>query len=480
MTRDQQPFRTRFAPSPTGFLHIGGARTALFAWLAARHTQGQFILRIEDTDTERSTQASVDAILDGMHWLGLDYDEGPYFQSERMARYQEVVAELLDQGLAYQCYCSKARLESLREQAMQGGHKPRYDGKCRDLEISPNDIEPVIRFKNPDDGMVTFYDHVYGEISVENSELDDLVIMRADGTPTYNFAVVIDDLDMKINLVLRGDDHINNTPRQINLYKALGAQVPEFAHVPMILGPDGQRYSKRHGAMGVTGWREQGYVPSAMLNYLARLGWSHGDQEIFSVDELVSLFTLDGINRKASRFDTEKLTWLNHHYLRQEGSTEVIEELTWHLSRLGLGLDDGPDLSALLRVQAERIDRLDELAKQSAPFFEDFKDYDAQAAKKHLRPVAIEPMETLLSELSSMTDWSPDRLQEAVQKTADDLDITFGKIGMPLRVALVGHGQSPAINQTLYLLGKTRAIQRIERAIEFMQQRQLDASEQQA
>ncbi len=465
MTTQSPVYRTRFAPSPTGFLHIGGARTALFAWLAARHSNGQFILRIEDTDQARSTQASVDAILEGMAWLGLDYDEGPYFQSERMARYQAVAQDLLARGLAYHCYCSKERLETLRDAAMKAGNKPRYDGLCRDLKEAPDDVEPVIRFKNPTTGSVSFHDHVFGQIEVDNAELDDLVIMRADGTPTYNFAVVIDDLDMEINLVLRGDDHINNTPRQINLYHALGATPPEFAHVPMILGPDGQRYSKRHGAMSVMGWRDEGYLPSAMINYLARLGWSHGDQEIFSRQELTEVFELSAINRKAARFDVEKLTWLNHHYLRQGPSAETLTELTWHLEQAGYRLDAGPGLEDLLQVQVDRIERLDQMAKESAPFFVEFEDYDPDAANKHLKPVAEGPLETLLQALEKLSDWTPEALQAAVTQVAEELGIGFGKIGMPLRVALVGHGQSPAINQTLWLLGKDRSIQRIQRAL---------------
>lgn len=471
MTTQSPVYRTRFAPSPTGFLHIGGARTALFAWLIARHTQGQFILRIEDTDQARSTQASVDAILEGMDWLGLDYDEGPYFQSERMARYQAVADDLLGQGLAYRCYCSKERLDTLREEAMKAGKKPRYDGLCRHRQDEPGDVEPVIRFKNPESGMVSFYDHVFGEINVDNAELDDLVIMRADGTPTYNFAVVIDDLDMNINLVLRGDDHINNTPRQINLYHALGATPPEFAHVPMILGPDGQRYSKRHGAMGVTGWREQGYLPSAMINYLARLGWSHGDQEIFSRQELIDVFELSAINRKAARFDVEKLTWLNHHYLRQGPSAETLSELSWHLKQAGYTPEDGPRLEDLLQVQVDRIDRLDQMAKESAPFFAALDDYDPDAAKKHLRPVAQEPLEALLQALQALDDWTPERLEAVVAETVEKLGIGFGKLGMPLRVALVGHGQSPAINQTLWLLGKDKSLERIQRALAWIEQR---------
>lgn len=471
MNAKNAPRRTRFAPSPTGFLHIGGARTALFAWLAARHSGGEFVLRIEDTDRERSTQESVDAILDGMQWLGLDYDEGPYFQSERYDRYRAVVDDLLDRGLAYRCYCSKDRLEKLREEAIKAGEKPRYDGHCRHLSAPLEGAESVIRFKNPTEGAVEFHDHVYGSIRVENAEMDDLVIVRSDGNPTYNFAVVVDDLDMNINLVLRGDDHINNTPRQINLYHALGAEPPAFAHVPMILGPDGQRYSKRHGAMGVLDWRKQGFIPSAMINYLARLGWSHGDQEIFSKQALIELFDLDALNRKASRFDVEKLTWLNHHYLREGNREEVLEEFQWHLEQLGYPLDQGPKLEDLLSVQVDRIDRLDRMAEESEPFFVAFDDYDPEASKKHLRGVALEPLSAVSEALGALADWTPEAIQNALTQTAESLEISFGKIGMPLRVALVGHGQSPAINQTLWLLGQAVSLKRIEKAIEWIQQR---------
>ena len=471
MSQNPAPIRTRFAPSPTGFLHIGGARTALFCLLAARATGGAFILRIEDTDRERSTQASVQAILDGMDWLGLDYDEGPYYQSERLDRYRAAADRLLAAGLAYRCYCSRERLDQLREQAMAAGQKPRYDGHCRDRQERPDDIEPVIRFRNPDSGTVVFDDRVRGRIEIANEELDDLVIMRADGTPTYNFAVVIDDIDMGINLVIRGDDHINNTPRQINIYRALGAEPPEFGHVPMILGDDGQRLSKRHGAVGVMAWREQGYLPDAMVNYLARLGWSHGDQEVFSRAELVRLFRIEDVNRKASRFDTDKLKWLNQHYLREGEGGQTIAELSWHLERAGLQSAAGPDLADLLAVQAERFETVTELVEQSRPFFSDFESFEPGSAKKHLRPVALEPLQSLHARLQALSDWEPDGLQAAVQATADELGIGFGKIGMPLRVALMGHGQSPAINQTLWLVGRERSLVRIARALEWIEER---------
>ncbi|MDZ7789453.1 MAG: glutamate--tRNA ligase [Xanthomonadales bacterium] len=471
MARDTQAIRTRFAPSPTGFLHIGGARTALFCWLAARATSGRFVLRIEDTDRERSTAESVQAILDGMTWLGLDADEGPFYQSERMERYREVVDRLLDTGCAYRCYCSKERLEKLREEAMNAGEKPRYDGRCRDLDEAPEGIEPVIRFRNPLAGTVAFDDRVRGRIEVSNGELDDLVIMRADGTPTYNFAVVIDDLDMHINLVIRGDDHINNTPRQINIYRALDAEPPEFAHVPMILGDDGARLSKRHGAVSVMAWREQGYLPDAMINYLARLGWSHGDQEVFSRKDLVELFDIAEVNHKASRFDTMKLNWLNQHYLREGDRDQVHSELVWHLQRTGLHAENGPPLADLISVQAERVETLVELVERSRPFFEDFSDYEAGSAKKHLRPVAAGPLEVLRGRLAELEQWVPENLQGAVQATVDELEIGFGKIGMPLRVALMGHGESPSIDQTLWLIGRERTLERIDRALAYIANR---------
>jgi glutamyl-tRNA synthetase len=452
-------------------LHIGGARTALFCYLAARATKGQFILRIEDTDRERSTEASVDAILEGMAWLGLDYDEGPFFQSDRFSRYREQVDRLLEEGKAYRCYCSRERLDALREAAMAKGEKPRYDGHCRDLETPPGDIEPVIRFRNPDGGSVVFEDRVRGRIEVENSELDDLVIQRADGSPTYNFAVVVDDIDMNINLVIRGDDHINNTPRQINIYRALGAEPPEFGHVPMILGGDGTRLSKRHGAVSVMAWREAGYLPDALINYLARLGWSDGDQELFSRAELIERFRIENVNRKPSRFDTEKLNWLNQHYLREGNEEQVHAELAWHFQRAGLSMEAGPAPADLLSVQAERVETLVELVEESRPFYSDFKDFDEAAAKKHLRPVAAEPLAALKQRLESLQEWNPETLQDAVQATADELGIGFGKIGMPLRVALMGHGQSPGINHTLWLVGRDRALARIDKALAFISQR---------
>ena len=479
------PIRTRFAPSPTGYLHIGGARTALFCWLAARATGGEFILRIEDTDRERSTEQSVQAIFDGMNWLGLSPDEGPAFQSDRMPMYQAAVQKLLDQGLAYRCYCSKERLQGLREAAMAAGEKPRYDGRCRELTERPSDTSddtiapdqpPVIRFRNPDEGTVMFTDRVRGPIEVDNKELDDLVIQRGDGSPTYNFAVVIDDLDMRINLVIRGDDHINNTPRQINLYRALGAEPPEFAHVPMILGEDGARLSKRHGAVSVLAWREAGYLPDALINYLARLGWSHGDQEIFSREQMVELFDVANVNRKAARFDTEKLNWINQHYLKTAPDETILPELEWHLRRIGLDPSAGPALVELLSVQRERFETLTELAEQSRSFYQDFEHFDAAAAKKSLRPVAEQPLVAVKQALAEC-EWTPEALSQAVAATAESLGVGMGKIGMPLRVALMGHGRSPSIDQTLWLVGRERSLKRIDQALAFIAERAASAGE---
>jgi glutamyl-tRNA synthetase len=460
--------RTRFAPSPTGFLHVGGARTALFCWLEARNANGVFILRIEDTDLERSTPESVQAILDGMAWLGLDYDEGPFFQTERFDRYAEVVQQLLTQGHAYHCYCSKERLEALRERQMAAGLKPRYDGRCREGAEPVPDVRPVVRFRNPLAGNVAFEDRVRGRISVANNELDDLVIARPDGSPTYNFTVVVDDIDMRVTLVTRGDDHINNTPRQINIYAALGASPPVFAHVPMILGEDGARLSKRHGAVGVMQYHEMGYLPQALLNYLVRLGWSHGDQEVFSLDEMVKLFSIDDVNRKAAAFDHEKLNWLNQHWMRALPAADVVPQLQYQFDRLGIDTSNGPPLEDILAVQAERVKTLAEMAEQSRIFFEDFSEFDANAAKKHLRPVAAEPLQALREALRAVDSWQPEPLNAAVHGTAERLGQGLGKIAQPLRVALTGAGMSPSIDATLWLTGRERSLARLDLALDFI------------
>jgi len=463
--------RTRFAPSPTGFLHVGGARTALFCWLQARASQGVFILRIEDTDLERSTLESVKAILDGMQWLGLDYDEGPYYQTQRFDRYAEVVRQLLSKDRAYHCYCSKPRLEKLREQQMKAGIKPRYDGKCRQLDAIPEDIAPVVRFRNPRDGEVVFDDLVKGRISISNDELDDLVMARPDGSPTYNFTVVIDDMDMQITHVIRGDDHINNTPRQINIYRALDAEPPLFAHVPMIHGDDGARLSKRHGAVGVMQYRDDGYLPQALLNYLVRLGWSHGDQEVFELDEMVRLFDINDVNRKASAFNTDKLDWLNQHYMKNLPAAEVAGHLRWHFAEQDIGLDSGPALADVVGVQAERVKTLKVMAEQSRVFFDGYRQFDPAAAKKHLRPVAAGPLEAMRESLCSLEDWAPGPLHDVIDRVAEQLGVGMGKVAQPLRVALTGSAVSPSIDKTLWLMGRQRSLEGIGKALEFIEAR---------
>lgn len=463
--------RTRFAPSPTGSLHVGSVRTALFSWLYARHHQGQFILRIEDTDRERSTQESVQAILDGMHWLGLEYDEGPFYQTQRYSRYRDLVAQLLADGHAYRCYCSKERLEGLREQQLAAREKPRYDGHCRGQNLPERNEPFVVRFKNPQSGVVSFADKVYGDIHVDNGELDDLIILRSDGNPTYNFTVVVDDWDMGITHVIRGDDHINNTPRQINLFKALNATVPVFAHLPMILGEDGKRLSKRHGAVSVMQFKERGVLPEALLNYLVRLGWSCGDQEIFSLEEMIAAFNLKSISRAASSFNYEKLYWLNQHYQKFAPVAHVAQALSWHFEQKGIDITQGPTLEALIPIQAERCKTLHELCEKSLYFYEDNIHYDEDAVKKHLRPVAYEPLKTLHERFSVLENWQRDDLQQCINDLCAEQNLGMGKIAQPLRVAVTGTSMSPAIDMTLTLLGKDRVLSRLTTALERIKQR---------
>ncbi|AKH89603.1 glutamate--tRNA ligase [Edwardsiella tarda] len=465
--------KTRFAPSPTGYLHVGGARTALYSWLYARHNQGEFVLRIEDTDLERSTQEAIDAIMDGMNWLNLDWDEGPYYQTKRFDRYNQVIDQMLEQGTAYKCYCSKERLEQLREDQMARGEKPRYDGRCRHDHSHHADDEPhVVRFLNPQEGSVIFDDKIRGPIEFSNQELDDLIIRRTDGSPTYNFCVVIDDWDMGITHVIRGEDHINNTPRQINILKALGAPVPEYAHVSMILGDDGKKLSKRHGAVGVMQYRDDGYLPEALLNYLVRLGWSHGDQEIFSIDEMTAFFTLDDISKSASAFNTEKLQWLNHHYINHLPPEQVAQHLAWHVAQAGYDTTQGPQLAEIVTLLGERCKTLKEMAQQARYFYEDFREFDADAAKKHLRPVARQPLELARSKLAAISDWQVEAIHHAIQSTADELEVGMGKVGMPLRVAVTGQGQSPSVDVTIHAIGQARALARIDQALAFIAERE--------
>lgn len=458
--------RTRFAPSPTGLLHVGGVRTALFSWLYAKHHQGQFILRIEDTDKERSTSESVQAILEGMAWLGLDCDEGPFYQTDRYDRYNQVAQQFLDTGVAYRCVCSKERLEALREAQLAAKQKPRYDGHCRHKNLPLGDESFVIRFKNPEHGVVAFHDEVYGDIEVDNRELDDLILVRSDGHPTYNFAVVIDDLDMNITHVIRGDDHINNTPRQINLFKALHAPVPIFAHLPMILGDDGKRLSKRHGAVSVLQFKEEGILPHALLNYLVRLGWSHGDQELFSLEEMITHFDLSHVSRGVSSFNYDKLYWLNQHYQKTDDPKTVAKELAWHFERAGIDSSKGPALEDLVAVQAERCKTLVEICQMSQYFYTDAIEYDKDAVKKHLRPVILEPLTAVYERLSALTLWEHNSIQTCINDVSAQFDLNMGKIAQPLRVAVTGAGMSPSIDMTLFLLGKERVLRRLETALE--------------
>jgi len=461
--------KTRFAPSPTGVLHIGGARTALFSWLFARHHGGEFALRIEDTDRERSTEESVQAILDGMNWLGLDHDGEVVFQTQRFDRYGELIQKLLEEGKAYYCTCSKERLEKLREAQMAAGEKPRYDGKCREANIPAGTPGAVVRFKNPTAGEVTFTDHVRGKISVSNTELDDLIIARADGTPTYNFTVVVDDMDMGMSHVIRGDDHINNTPRQINLYQALGAEPPEFAHVPMILGDDGARLSKRHGAVGVMQYAEDGYLPEAVLNYLVRLGWSHGDQEIFSREEMIRLFDLKDINRAPSTFNTSKLNWLNQHYIQQADNQRLADLLAQRLEKMGVAVPEGVNLQDVVALFKDRSMTINDMADQARFLFEPVTGYDEKADKKIFKAQALEPLQKLAERLDAIEDWAQADLHAVIEGVVNDLGVGFGKVGQPLRLALTGKSGGPANDAILRLLGRSESVRRIRQAIEHVQ-----------
>lgn len=463
---------TRFAPSPTGYLHVGGARTALYSWLYAKSTGGKFVLRIEDTDIERSTQEAIDAILEGMNWLGLDWDEGPYYQTKRFDRYNDLIQQLLAEGKAYKCFMPADELDAIREKQKAAGEKPRYPGTWRDRTDHPEGQPFVIRFKNPLEGKVTIKDHVRGTIEIANSELDDLIIQRSDGTPTYNFCVVVDDWDMHVSHVVRGEDHINNTPRQINILEALNAPVPEYAHVSMILGDDGKKLSKRTNAVGVMEFRDQGYLPQALLNYLVRLGWSHGDQEIFSIDEMIEHFTLDAIGQSASAFNTEKLIWLNQHYIKTLPPAEVAEHARWHFDQLGTDVTAGPALEKVIEIQGDRVKTLKELAEISQYFYQDYDQFDEKAAKKHLRVVAKDALLLAKEKLTALVDWNPESIQAAINGTAEELEVGMGKVGMPLRVAVTGSGNSPSLDVTLNLLKSEQVEQRIDKALKYIANRE--------
>jgi glutamyl-tRNA synthetase len=457
--------RTRFAPSPTGFLHIGGARTALFSWAYAKKHGGKFILRIEDTDLERSTPEAVQAILDGIHWLGLDYDEGPFYQMQRMDTYKRVLQTMLDNGTAYYCYCSKEELEALRESQMQQGLKPRYDGKWRPeadktLPTIPKDIPPVVRFKNPQAGVVAWDDLVKGRIEIANAEMDDLIIARADGTPTYNFCVVVDDWEMNITHVIRGDDHVNNTPRQINMLNALGATIPQYAHLSMILGDDGQKLSKRHGAVSVMQYHDDGYLPEAVLNYLARLGWSHGDAEIFNMQQFCEWFDLDHITASAAQFNTEKLNWLNAHYIKEANIHELSGDIKNRLAKMGVDVKSMPKLEDVLGLYRERANNLNQLASDITYFYA-LPKTNAADVEKHITE-EIKPAIETLSQKLAIIDWSAEAIHEAINAVVTQYQFKFPKVAMPLRVMLTGIAQSPSIDQVMALLGQKETLARIK------------------
>ncbi|GMU70344.1 MAG: glutamate--tRNA ligase [Steroidobacteraceae bacterium] len=456
---------TRFAPSPTGLLHIGGVRTALFSWLQARRHGGRFILRVEDTDRERSTDEAVRVIVEGMHWLGLDADEGPYYQTQRFDRYKEVIGQMLTAGTAYHCYCSKEELEQMRAAQLARKEKPRYDGRCRDRQAPVPGVAPVVRFRNPQDGEVVVRDLVHGDIVFRNAELDDLIIARSDGTPTYNFCVVVDDADMGITHVIRGDDHINNTPRQMNMLLALGVTPPAYAHVPMILGPDGAKLSKRHGAVSVLQYEEDGYLPDALLNYLVRLGWSHGDQEIFTREEMIALFDIADVNKAASAFNPEKLLWLNQQHMMRAEPARIAPYLKPHLTRLGLPADDEGLIEGVILAQRERTKTLKEMAQASRFFFTDAIEFDAKAVAKHLTADARSLLGTLRERLAALASWEAAAIHATIEALATERGVGLGKVAQPVRVAVSGGTVSPPIDATLALLGRERTLVRLDGAI---------------
>jgi glutamyl-tRNA synthetase len=456
---------TRFAPSPTGLLHVGGARTALFCWLYARRMGGKFILRVEDTDRERSTEEAVRVILEGMAWLALDADEGPYYQSERFDRYRAVIAEMLKAGSAYHCYCTKEELDALREQQIARKEKPRYTGICRDRTTPRPGVEPVVRFRNPQSGSTVVDDVVHGPVTFQNAELDDLIIARSDGTPTYNFCVVVDDMDMGVTHVIRGDDHLNNTPRQMNMLRALGVTPPAYAHVPMILGPDGAKLSKRHGAVSVLQYEEEGYLPDALLNYLVRLGWSHGDQEVFTREEMVAAFDIHDVNKAASAFNPEKLLWLNQQHMVRSPPTALIPHLRAQLRRLGTDSSDEQLLEGVIVAQRERAKTLKEMAENSRFFFTDDLRMDPKAVAKHLTADGLAALAKVRARLAALEEWKAAAINDALNALATELQVGLGKIAQPVRVAVTGTAVSPPIDATLALLGRERGLARLDAAL---------------
>jgi glutamyl-tRNA synthetase len=457
--------RTRFAPSPTGFLHIGGLRTALFSWLYARRHSGQFILRIEDTDLERSTPEAIQQILDGLDWAGLDYDEGPFFQTKRFDRYKDVIEELIASGKAYRCYCSKEELEQMRTQQIARGEKPRYDGRWRERTDSIPGVPYVVRFKNPLSGDVIVEDVVHGRVVFQNTELDDLIIARSDGTPTYNFCVVVDDMDMQITHVIRGDDHLNNTPRQLNMLLALGQKPPVYAHLPMILGSDGAKLSKRHGAVSVLQYRDEGFLPEAVLNYLVRLGWSHGDQEFFSLEDMIRLFDIADVNKSASAFNIDKLSWLNQQHMMKAPPARIVPVLRWHLDREGIQAANDAQLEQIIISQRERAKTVREMALNSVFFFRAPTAYDEKSVRKHVTADVLVLLSEASGALERLNDWSAPAIHELISGLATAKGVSLGKLAQPIRLAVCGGTVSPPIDATLSILGKTESLERLGRAV---------------
>lgn len=464
---------TRFPPSPTGYLHVGGARTALFNWLYARHMNGKFILRIEDTDIKRSTQASVDAIFEALEWLGIDWDEGPYFQSKRFDVYQTYIQKLLDSGHAYYCICSQEKIDTMRKEAMAAGGKPKYDGTCRNKGLAKTG-NAVIRFRAPGTGTTIVKDIIKGGIVFQNSEQDDFIICRSDGTPTYNFVVVVDDITMGINTVIRGDDHLNNTPRQIMLYNALGSPLPAFGHVPMVLGKDRTRLSKRHGAMSVTAYRDMGYLPDALINYLVRLGWSHGDQEFFSRDELIEKFTLENIGKSPGIFDQEKLLALNSDHIKAASTGNLSGHLLPFLKERGCMAEKGDFLDSVIKTLNTRSKTLIDMANGAFFYFQENVLYEEKAAKKFLKQASIEAFKQLIDQLEPLESFNENSLENAFKKVMETTGLKLGKIAQPVRVALTGKTVSPGIFEIIEVLGKKQVISRLQNAVRFIKNREVE------
>ena len=459
---------TRFPPSPTGYLHVGGARTAIFNWLYARHMQGKFVLRIEDTDAERSTQASVDAIFEALHWLGIDWDEGPYFQTQRFDIYKEYIQKLIDSGHAYYCTCSPAKIEAMRQKAMETGDKPRYDGTCREKGLPASD-DAVVRCKAPLTGTTVVEDVIKGNIVFQNDELDDFVICRSDGAPTYNFVVVVDDITMNINTIIRGDDHVMNTPKQILLYKALGSPLPTFGHVPMVLGNDRARLSKRHGAMSVTAYRDMGYLPEAMINYLVRLGWSHGDQEFFTRDELIEVFDLANVGRSAGVFDMNKLQALNAEHIMASSARDLVAPLKPFMAEADIEIEAGEYIEQVIETLQPRSKTLADMAEAALFYYQDDIVFEEKAAKKFLKANALEPLNHLAAKLEALSEYTQSGLEDVFKAVMEETELKLGKIAQPVRVALTGRTASPGIFEIIAILGRERVIPRLKKAIQFIE-----------